>query len=109
MRVSPGRVRVLLGVPAAAAAVAPTATLAGQPVELTPRGIADGLALHVGERVVTTGEVALAADHPEGVRAAWVVPVAEELPPPPREAWDAGAQPLDDSWDSGLSGDAKGE
>ncbi|MBL0193779.1 MAG: sulfatase-like hydrolase/transferase [Myxococcales bacterium] len=109
VRVSPGRVRVLLGVPAAAAAVAPTATLAGQPVELTPRGIADGLALHVGERVVTTGEVALAADHPEGVRAAWVVPVAEELPPPPREAWDAGAQPLDDSWDSGLSGDAKGE
>ncbi|HRG97930.1 MAG TPA: hypothetical protein PLR99_16865, partial [Polyangiaceae bacterium] len=89
-------------------------TLGGQRLELAPRGAADGLALFVAEHLATAAELTLTAEHPQGVRAAWVVPVAEELPPPPREAWDAGgadAQSVepDDSSDSGLSGDAKGE
>lgn len=54
----------------------------------------------------------------KGLVGVWIVPLADELPPPPKEAWDAGpdadavARDLDGggaSIDAGLSADAKAE
>lgn len=52
-----------------------------------------------------SNEVRLEVTHPAGVRGAWVVPLSDELPPPPKEAWDGGT----DEDDAGLSADAKAE
>lgn len=113
VRVAPGRVRALVGVTVGAGSVvtAPTVTLAGQRVTLTAWGAVDGVALFVADHLMTTSELAVTVEHAQGVRAVWVVPATEELPPPPREPWDAGAPTLepDEPTDSGLSGDAKAE
>jgi hypothetical protein len=49
------------------------------------------------------GALALDLAHPAGVLAAWVVPLAPEIPPPPPREWDAGAaEPFDAPSQRGL-------
>jgi len=52
------------------------------------------------------GSVVVEVSHAGGVRGVWLVPLAEDLPPPPKEAWDGGVSERDDA---GLSADAKAE
>ena len=63
--------------------------------------------LSFGEGEGAEGPVVLELSHPGGIRGVWLVPLAEDLPPPPKEAWDGGISESDD--DAGLSADAKAE
>jgi hypothetical protein len=73
-----------------------------------PHTVGQGATLTVAEGTLAGEarlEVRLEASHPSGVRGVWAVPLSDELPPPPKEAWDGGT----DEGDAGLSADAKAE
>jgi hypothetical protein len=53
------------------------------------RHVGTSWAVDVGE--LSAGLVNVELFHPGGVIAVWLVPRADELPPPPPLAWDAGA------------------
>ncbi|HEY8073703.1 MAG TPA: hypothetical protein VIF62_06335, partial [Labilithrix sp.] len=73
----------------------------GAPVAM--RRIGDGTAWAGEPGELRAGPVALDLDHPAGVVAAWLVPLAAEIPPPPPRAWDAGPDtPFDAPSERGL-------
>jgi arylsulfatase A-like enzyme len=69
-----------------------TARADGQPVATRPAGERTFTA-ELGER--PSGPLALDLEDAAGLLAAWVVPLAPEIPPPPPRAWDAGAGVLE--------------
>ncbi len=95
-----------------------TVSVAG--ISLVARTTAEAsLAVAEGTGDTKPGMKELVVTHPAGVRAVLVVPLAEELPLPPKEAWDGGVSETDDPptvpgtdaslGDAGLSDDAKAE
>jgi hypothetical protein len=79
-----------------AAAGALEATIARTAIATTATPLDDGRVLHVAELApMNAGEVAVHLSHAGGVLAAWIVPRADEIPPPPPVAWtaDAGTSP----------------
>lgn len=81
-----GAARVLVLAGGSADVGAPRASVDGTPLALAPRGD-----VWVGELPAVGAEARLELAHDAGVRAAWIVRRAPEIPPPPPRAWDAGA------------------
>jgi len=117
-----GRLAGALMVPAGAFRVLVEAAGPGLPV-VTVSGVAVA-ARGTSAPTLTAAEVAgepkggpreIVVTHPAGLLGVLVVPLAEELPPPPKEAWDAGISETDEARanegprDAGLSVDAKAE
>jgi HEAT repeat protein len=79
----PSRLIVLAAGPGTIAA-----SLDGAPTVAAVTGAGDVAIVEIAR--TTAASARIHVEHPAGVRAIWLVPRAEEIPPPPPEEWDAG-------------------